>query len=465
MQTRKDLLQAHRLSTQRASLALILGQPDNPELPMRRINVSTFAGVMITVLVMAVFGIFGILRPGGATNLRQAGMLIIEKETGARYVWCEDGKLCPVANYVSARLMAGADSKSRRTVSRNSLDDFPRGPLIGISGAPNTLPDAKQLVRTPWSACVRAVDNATLGHVSTVSLVVGSQVGGRSLRDDQAVLIRSADQPWLIWKNRRLRVDPDVVTALDPNPAQISGKWLNALPAGPDYRAPAIPALGQEVTGPGGRPAKVGQLYSVVIGSNTNYYVQLADGIAPISEIEKELLRADPDSRRAYGDLPVQEGQLDPATINTTPKSVRQVTNPELAGRPPQIVSYSDRTPLCSVYDDPSGNSGGRVTLDGALPDPPQTVAAVGVDQLVFPPGGAALVGAMSAPGKAAAIRNHYLVTEGMRFALKDAETAGKLGYDVSRAVPVPTSLLNLIPEGPVLDPDAAARELSAGPR
>ncbi|TNY36655.1 type VII secretion protein EccB [Thermomonospora catenispora] len=465
MQTRKDLLQAHRLNTQRAALALILGQPDTAEQPMRRINVSTFAGVMISVLVTAVFGIYGILRPGGAANLKQAGMLIVEKETGARYVWCENGKLCPVANYVSARLLAGTDDKHRRTVSRNSLDEFQRGPLIGIAGAPNTLPEAKELVKTPWSACVRTVENATLGNVSMVSLVVGRQVGGQPLRDDQAIVIRSADEYWLIWKNRRLRVDPSVVNALSPNPAQISAKWLNALPVGPDYQAPAIPGLGQQVHGPGGRPARVGQLYSVVTASGTNYYVQLADGIAPISEIEKELLRADPDSRRAYGDLPVQEGQLDPATVNTTPKSARQITKPELAGSPPQIVNFSEQTPLCSVYDDPTGDSGGRVTLNGTLPDPPQTVAAVGVDQLDFPPGGAALVGAMPSPGKASAVSTYYLVTEGMKFPLKDAETAGKLGYDVSKAVPVPTSLLNLVPEGPLLDPSAAARELSNGPR
>ena len=51
MQSRKDLFQAHRLMTQRASLALLRGEPDIPDQPLRRLNVATFSGVLVAVIV------------------------------------------------------------------------------------------------------------------------------------------------------------------------------------------------------------------------------------------------------------------------------------------------------------------------------------------------------------------------------------------------------------------------------
>jgi len=467
VQTRKDLLQAHRLMTQRAALALILGQPDTAEAPMRRLNVAAFSGVMITVVVMAIFGIVGILRPGGAKRLQEPGTLIIEKETGARYVWCQDPpKLCPVANYVSARLLAGQDAGKRRTVSRNSLRNFQRGPLIGIPEAPNTLPEAKHLVKTPWSACVRTVELPTRGRTSLATMVVGTAVGGQSLRDDQGLVIRSAGQTWLIWKNQRLRIPEELVPALAPNPARVTPKWLNALPPGPDYKAPSIPNLGQEVPGPEGGKARVGQFYAVETGSTTTWYVQLADGLAPISEIEKELLRADPAiSQKAYSGRPAQEIALPPYVLNSMQRSSRRISKQELQGAPPTIIPYADSTPLCVIYDDPTGERRGYVTLNGRLPDPPQSTTPFGVDQLVFPPGGAALVGSMPAPGKGSEVNSYSLVAEGRRYQLESPEVAELLGYEISQAVPVPSAVLNLIPTGPTLDPDAASQQLTGGPR
>lgn len=458
MQTRKDLLQAHRLMTQRAAQALILGEPDDPELPMRRLNVATFCGVMVGLLLMAAFGIYGVLRPGGATGLRTAGMLIIEKETGARYVWCQNGQLCQVANYASARLLAGTDDAHRKTVSRESLTSFQRGPLIGIPGAPNTLPDAGQLVKTPWSVCVRAADNGVTGRTSMVALVAGQKVGGSSIRDDQAVVVQADGQSWLLWKNRRWRLPAYEVGNLTTNASQVAGKWLNALPSGPDFQSPDIPGRGQTVAnGPSG-PAKVGQIFQANVVSGTASYVLLSDGLAPISPLERDLLLADPQSKGAYDGKPVQPIQLDAATVNATSKSATKVTNPDLQGNPPTVVPYSDSTPLCAVYDDPSGASAGRMTMGGSLLATPGSIAASGADQIVFPPGGAALAGVLPGPGRASEVSTYYLVVEGRRYALKSKDVATKLGYNVaSDAVPVPHGVLELIPIGPVLDPDTAA--------
>jgi type VII secretion protein EccB len=456
MQTRKDLLQAHRLMTQRASQALMLGEPDTPELPLRRLNVATFSGVMVAILVMAAFGIWGLLTHSGA-QVDKPGTIIIEKETGARYVWCVDGhKLCPVLNYTSAKLVAGS---GQTLVSRDSLSAYDHGPLIGIPGAPDTLPDAKKLVKMPWSVCVRAVDSALSGHTSMVSLVAGRTVGGQPLPDDQAILVQADKQSWLIWRDKRMRVPSGEVSGLSStvSPAQIAGKWLNALPEGADFKAPDISGRGQIVPGPKGN-APVGQLYTAATVSGTAWYVLMHDGLARISEIEGQLMKLDPSAKGS-----ANPQNLDPSTLGNAPKHQESITSPDLQAKIPTIMTYTDTSPLCAIYSDQSGNTAARLTIGGQLPAPPQTASGGvnGVDQLVFPPGRAALVGVLPSQGRANAVSTFYLITDGRRFALQSADVAQKLGYDSQTdAIPVPASVVELIPNGPVLDPTTATHEV-----
>ncbi|QXJ23956.1 type VII secretion protein EccB [Actinomadura graeca] len=464
MQTRKDLLQAHRLMSQRASLALVSGEPDNPELPLRRMNIAAFSGIMVGILCMAAFGIYGVIRPGGATGLEKAGMLIVEKETGARYVWCQNGRLCPVANYVSARLVAGADAKSRRTVSGNSLTEYERGPTIGIAGAPNTLPDAKKLTRAPWAVCVRAVESTSLGRRSMVTLTAGRRVGGTELRPDQAMVVAADGQNWLIWRNTRMRMPPYALTTLGASATQIAGKWLNSVTQGPDFAAPQLPALGRPAQGPLGA-GRVGQIFSVSTASGAAAsYVLLGDGLAQVTPLQRDLLVADPQIRRAYGNQPVRPIEVDAGRVNAVPQSARPLRDRQLEGKAPGIVPFKETSPLCAVYSDPSGNSDAALTLGGDLPAPPDTVQPAGADQLVFPPGGAALAGRVPSPGKANEVSTYYLVAEGKRFPIKDNETAQKLGYALpGNASKVPAGVLDLIAQGPVLDPDAVTAPAGAG--
>jgi type VII secretion protein EccB len=464
MQTRKDLLQAHRLMTQRAAQALLIGEPDSPELPLRRINVASFIGVMVAVLVGAGFGIVGLLSGGGgAQDLEQPGTLIIEKETGARYVWCQGNarELCPVANFTSAKLLSDSGQDKPRLVSRNSLTKYSRGTTIGIPGAPDSLPSKDKLVKMPWSACVRAADLAIGGHTSLVTLTAGRNVGGQALPGNQAIVVQADAQPWVIWRNRRMRVDQAVLPALGsaPNPPQVAGKWLNAIAAGADFKAPIIPGLGQSVPGPEGQ-ARAGQIFTVanVTGSARQTYVLLPDGLAHISSIESSLLQADPQVRAKLG-AAAQPKPLAPDVFSQAPKHAANISSPDLQGTMPAFTAYNDTSPLCATYNDPSGRTGATVTLGGSLPPAPDaaTGGASSADQLDFPPGGAALAGVLPSQGKASAVNTVFLITEGRRFALASKDVAQKLGYDLaSDAVPVPAGVVSLVPAGPVLDPNAA---------
>jgi hypothetical protein len=117
--------------------------------------------------------------------------------------------------------------------------------------------------------------------------------------------------------------------------------------------------------------------------------------------------------------------------------------------------------PLCAVYSGTDGlRTDARLTIGGSLPDP--HTAAVGaptggqsaLDQVVLS-GGGTLAGALTGPGRQP--QSYFLVTDqGIRFPVPNADAVAKLGYSAAAAVPVPVNLLQLLPKGPVLSPEAA---------
>ena len=76
MQSRRDLFQAHRLMTQRASLALLRGEPDVPDQPLRRLNVAVFSGVFVAVIITGLLFILGLLGHGSSSIQNTPGMLV-----------------------------------------------------------------------------------------------------------------------------------------------------------------------------------------------------------------------------------------------------------------------------------------------------------------------------------------------------------------------------------------------------
>ena len=62
VQTRADLLQAHRFQVRRAVAALVTGRPNVAEPPIRRLTVITISAIVIAILVAVGFALFGVLR-------------------------------------------------------------------------------------------------------------------------------------------------------------------------------------------------------------------------------------------------------------------------------------------------------------------------------------------------------------------------------------------------------------------
>ncbi|MFC0041459.1 type VII secretion protein EccB [Actinomadura rayongensis] len=457
MQTRKDLYQAYRLTTQRVALALLQGRPSAAESPLRRTGVGTLCGVMVAVLIAAGFGISGLIFKGGAGGLERPGVLVIEKETGASYAYsAETRRMVPFVNYASARLAMPDASIQRRSVSSRSLAKYARGPLTGIEGAPESLPDPARLGRGPWSLCVRTVANGA----AVVSLVGGRDVGGRGLSDGEAVLVRAGGRPWLVWHDRRMRISVEDARALTAEePVLVDARWLNGLPQGPDFTAPSVPGWGSRAPGPDGAPTPVGQVFEVaaVAGTPARWYVQLRDGLSSISQTQARLLL------EAAGTRPDGPGQVRviPPGVAAARPSRTNLHSDDLPEDPPRPIGYASSVPLCVVYRGTDKLSmDARFTVGATLPAMTGNSISAGLDQVVIS-GGGTFAGTLALPGHRP--QAYALITDqGVRYPVATAADVAKLGYSMADAAPVPANLMQLFRDGPVLASDAARRPVPA---
>jgi type VII secretion protein EccB len=443
MQTRKDLYQAHRLMTQRVALALLQGRPSAVESPLRRTGVASLCGVMVVVLVAAGFGIAGLLLKGGARNLEHPGVLIIEKESGAAFAYSPQGhKLIPFVNYTSARLAMPTAEIQRKLVSSKSLAKYPRGPLTGIQGAPQSLPDGE--ATEGWSLCVRQ---------NTVTLVGAKTVGGRPLTDAQSLIVQDGVQTWLIWRNTRMRITPKAARILTADPAvPVDGRWLNGLPQGPDFAPPPIPQQGRTFQGPDNTPVASGQIFHVapIAGTPERWYVQVPDGLSNISTTQARLLLDAP------GATPPRD--LTPAAAASHP-SQTNLHSRDLPETPPRIAPYDPQEPLCTIYRDTARlSTAANFTLGGTVPA--ATRGTADLDQVVMP-GGGTFAGTLSGPGQP--LQTFAILTDqGIRYPIPTSDDMTKLGYSPKKATPIPANLLRLFREGPALTTASARRPLPA---
>src|SRR5690606_9707233 len=137
---------------QRVVAALVMHDTDPPQSPSRRIAGATLAGALVAALALGAVAAYGMLSGRGDPGWRDGGAVVVERESGARFVY-RDGRLYPVANHTSALLIIGSASAKTVHVPRASLADVPRGTPLGIPDAPDPLPAAERLVGAPWTLC------------------------------------------------------------------------------------------------------------------------------------------------------------------------------------------------------------------------------------------------------------------------------------------------------------------------
>jgi Type VII secretion system ESX-1, transport TM domain B len=245
MRSRRAQFRAYRFVTRRIVTALVGGDPESADPPFGRSGLTTLASTMIGATMLAGFGVYGLVRPGGNTSWRQPGSLIVEQGTGARFVY-RQGLLHPVLNDASARLLIGTARVRVVTVPASSLSGVARGRAVGIPGGPEELPGAAQLLGLPWSVCAAHNPAEAAAPDPLVTVLVGTRYpGARPLRDLGLLVSAKGSGRFLVWHGERLRSTAAALSALGwaAEPAMpVAPGFLKALPAGPDLTPKRLPA-------------------------------------------------------------------------------------------------------------------------------------------------------------------------------------------------------------------------------
>jgi type VII secretion protein EccB len=467
MASRSDQLHSHQFTLQRAVGALAMRDPDPVSSPMRRIGGALFASVMIAVLAVAAVGVYGVLRPGTGNAWRDGRAMIIEKETGARYVY-RDNVLYPVLNYTSAVLILGTSEAV--TVSRSELVGVPRGTPMGIPGAPDPLPGPEQLVRDPWTLCSRPAPAPAGGSARGVESVlrVGGAPAGEKLAASGGVLAADAmGNLHLLWNSRRFALkEPGLV--LDAflwqrsSATPVSTALLNAVPSGPDL--PQVRATRSDRTS-AVSGFKVGEVFFVADPSGNKLYgIALENGVAGVTAVQAAILVAD--RANSTGHIKeLSQGAYAAATKQTS--LIPQGDNAPPADVPTQFTP-GEQGGVCTTFT--SGNPVPDIAVAVSVPSATGEVRAQRtpsdltqpVDYVAVPPGQGVVVESLASPGSPAG--SLAVISDlGLRFAVPSVDVLVKLGYQNVAPQRFPASLVALVPSGRALDPDAAALPAAPG--
>ncbi|WP_158888377.1 type VII secretion protein EccB [Amycolatopsis anabasis] len=478
MWTQRDQIQAYQFLRRRLVSALVAADANHPVSPSRRLVLGTVLGLAVALLVTAVFGVIGLLSPSGGKNWLSGGHVIVEEETGARFVLGQDGALHPVLNYASARLLAGGSGESTVTVPAKKLATAPRGATVGIPGAPDSLPAAGRLVPAEWTTCSRTSQDTPSAAEPASTVLFGVAARDGELPRNQGLLVRlPAGERYLITAGHRFRLSQDAVVALGYEqrmPIVVSRRWLNTVPAGRDLAFVAVDGAGRKGPDVGGKPTRVGQVLAVTGATGgTGYYLVRADGLEVITETEAALIPGNPANADAYRGRSRAAVPAEAADVARVPRAGGPADR--TGGEDP--AGYPDRVPpaatvtggavtICASGDESATR---RITVSGRVPLPAGGRAVVVngrpddrvADEVYVPPSGGTVAAEQASPGVASG--TVYLVTDtGFRFPVSSPAALAALGYGSAPKRGMPAAVLALAPTGPALDP-AAAQQVSSG--
>ncbi|MEU3862020.1 type VII secretion protein EccB [Streptomyces sp. NPDC028722] len=453
MQSRRDHVHAYQFATGRLAAALVTGEPATGEPPARRSVLGVILGVLLAVLACAGFAVYGLLKPGGNTAWAKPNAIVVEKETGTRFLYV-DGVLHPVANYASALLGAagGGGGTSVHTVSRNSLAGVRRGAQIGIPAAPDSVPEATALLTGDWTRCLTPGRNKG----ETLDFAPGDRPAARAPVTGRRALLRAADgTQYLLWNGVRYRLGGRStlialqLDGLDPLP--VPGDWLAALPAGPTVGAADVPGRGGRGPRVGDRPARIGDVFTSGADGKgaAQFYVLRSDGLAALTRTEFQLLAT-------------SKGAAEPREV--TPRDIAAAggsADRSLLHRLPDFLSGPVLRPGAAAVCLRQHVTGGTEVHTAVTLEERPAATAPPVD---VPVGHGLLAQALPLPPRGVAPQV-YLVTElGVKYPLADLDTASALGFGGGQARPVPRAVLDLLPTGPALSRAGALAAVTAHP-
>lgn len=454
MPSRQDQLHSYQFTVQRVVSALVMRDTDPAQAPFKRAAGATLASVLLAVVIAAGFGVYGVFSGRGDTKWKADGTVVIEEQSGAHFVYRE-GRLYPALNLTSALLASGSTAPKIVTVARKSLVDVPRGLTVGVTGLPDSLPDPGSLLGLPWSVCA-AGDAAK----PTSVLVVGDTAmtgKGRAMGGDEALFVRAAERRYLLWHGRLYDADPDELTALagGAQPLTVPVAFINGTPLGQPLDPPRVTDPGQASSVRGLTNGQVLKIKSLD-GKTSQYAVVQPNGLAMVTQVQAALALG---RFRVGREIEIDQTALaeyDPSPANLMPDRDDPRQPPATM---PTIASYAPGA-LCTVVRDDQGGVEVRAEVELNLSTRIATVArsAEGgsyADYVVVQSGRGAIV--------ASGTTMSLVTDQGVRYDAAKPDVLPMLGYANPVPLRLPSALVDLLPPGPGLDPQAASAQLALG--
>ncbi|WP_280441588.1 type VII secretion protein EccB [Nocardia brasiliensis] len=310
----KHQVSGWRFLLRRIEHALVRRDPSMMDDPQRGRSTALSIGIALACVIVAGAAVLGFFKP--AKKIANS-KIVAESDTGALFVRVGD-RMFPALNLTSARLVIGSPDNPVR-VSRSELAKFPRGPWVGIPGAPGSIADSTDR-NSLWTVC----DTAKVGAAAPVSPTTGlptvtlspvrtTAIGGpltmdgnavRGLARDEARLLRDSATTWLVYVDPQKGVvrasidlgDSAVVLALGIDPTatvvSVSKGLIGAIPEVPAIRVPAIPGAGETITLRSGPSAPVGSVLTVSTPDRgSSYYVVSQSGVVQVNSVLAAMLR------------------------------------------------------------------------------------------------------------------------------------------------------------------------------
>ena len=476
MASRRDQFQSYQFMVRRVVSALVLHETDPAQPPLRRMAGAAFGSVMVAVVVLAVAGVVGVLKPSGTSDWRSSGHVIVEKPSGARYTWLADPKtgkyfLYPTTNFASAALLTG--STDTTYVSTQQLLHVPRGPRLGLPNAPDAIPTTDHLLGAPWTLCSLPAQTISGEQVPNTALVVGRPRTSGVAIGESAILVRDIELGTLhlVWHGHDypIRDEASVLEGLtwrDQSQIEVGTAWLSALPHGNPLAVAPAPGRGRPTSVlPGG--ATVGEVRVVHSAGGTQYYLVQAGQIQAITPVQAAITLADPAVRRlGFGGRTPSARPLAAAVANSVPRRdlppVGPTDPPE--AKPTMAAVNSNKSTVCASFRDAGlvPDVAVEASVEGAelAPATAQRTqnGTVLANRVEVEPGWGTLVESMPSPS--ATSGSLFLVSdEGKRYGIANDQARTSLGYDAVTPVQMPVSIVARIPAGDELDQQAAQKQ------
>lgn len=441
----------YRFVLRRLEHALVRGDARMADDPLRAQSISLLVGAVLTVVAVGICAVTAVVRPHGAVG---DAPVVLVRDTAALYVRIGES-LHPVLNLTSAWLIAGGRA-APRAVAQSAVDAAPRGPLVGIAGAPARIDPPLGAPAAGWAVCEDGEATAT----AIAGAPAPADTGGSVLVTPAG---ESAATTYLVHAGHKAAVDlrsAAVVRALrldGVTPRPVSRALLDAIPDAPPIAAPAVPRAG--APGPGAlHGIAVGTVVRVARAGPSEYYVVLADGVQRVGEVAADLIRF---TQNVNGpEIPVVTADVAGSAPTARPLPV---------GLFPNRAGVTDGPVLCAHWR-PDANS--VVAVGDSLPvtvAPIRLAQADGpgayVDAVVMPAGRSAYVRAVGLAGDGAGGPVYYVSDLGVVFGVRDGQAAERLGLTGAPA-PAPWPLIARLPRGPELSVEGASvvRDAVAGP-